>query len=398
MASLNLDQARRRAKELLAAAQAGDAEALARVRRPQLADAQYAVAKELGFSSWPQLVATVGDEPVFVPAHYDDVEWASIERVTIVPFLDDGRLVLAEDSLIHGRVRDGEHALVDSVLRIPMQVAGYRRQGTHVLGVSDAHVAFWVDGARYRGTREHKRDARWWTGAAAEGATLLREQGKPNAAALVERADDARVNLTDAQYHEDMQRLLDAAYLSADTPEGGSGFGGTADDWRLARSVLCDAIDRDGSFLDVGCANGHLMETIVEWCAERGVKIEPYGVDISERLAARARERLPQWADRIWVGNALTWTPPAGMRFDVVHTLLEVVPDARHGELVAHLLDVAVAPGGRLLLSWYNPSDDPEHTAAARIRALGYEVGGKTRVPDRPGRSDGTASAWINKP
>jgi hypothetical protein len=51
-----------------------------------------------------------------------------------------------------------------------------------------------------------------------------------------------------------------------------------------------------------------------------------------------------------------------------------------------------------LLLSWYNPSDDPEHTSAARIRALGYEVGGETSVPDRPGRSDGTASAWINKP
>ncbi|MET1001003.1 MAG: class I SAM-dependent methyltransferase [Acidimicrobiia bacterium] len=398
MASLNLEQARRQAKELLAAAHAGDPAALARVRRPQLADAQYAVAKELGFASWPQLVAALGDEPVFAPAHYDDVEWASIERVTIVPFLDDGRLVLPEDSLIHGRVRDGEHALVDSVLRIPMERAGYRRQGTHVLGVSDVHVAFWVDGARYRGTRGHRRDAQWWTGTAAEGATILREQGKPNSAALVEMADDARVNLSESQYSEDMQRVLDAAYLTADTPQGGSGFGGTADDWRLARSVLCDAIERDGTFLDVGCANGLLMETIVEWCAGKGVRVEPYGVDISEGLAARARARLPQWADRIWVGNARTWTPPDGMRFDVVHTLLEVVPDACHGDLVAHLLDAAVAPGGRLLLSWYNPSDDPEHTPAARIRALGYAVGGETSVPDRPGRSDGTASAWINKP
>src|SRR5436305_12027872 len=57
---LNLDQARRQAKELLSAARAGDADALARMRSDRalrLADAQRAVARELGFRSWPALVA-----------------------------------------------------------------------------------------------------------------------------------------------------------------------------------------------------------------------------------------------------------------------------------------------------------------------------------------------------
>ncbi len=56
---LDLDQARRRAKELLRAARAGDPDALARMRddrAPRLADAQRAVAAELGFASWPALV------------------------------------------------------------------------------------------------------------------------------------------------------------------------------------------------------------------------------------------------------------------------------------------------------------------------------------------------------
>jgi hypothetical protein len=63
----NLDQQRRRAKELLRAARAGDEAALSRLRavradaataaRPlQLADAQLAVARELGVASWPKLV------------------------------------------------------------------------------------------------------------------------------------------------------------------------------------------------------------------------------------------------------------------------------------------------------------------------------------------------------
>lgn len=57
---LDLDQARRQAKELLRAARSGDALALATLRSdraPRLADAQAAVARELGFRSWPALVA-----------------------------------------------------------------------------------------------------------------------------------------------------------------------------------------------------------------------------------------------------------------------------------------------------------------------------------------------------
>lgn len=62
----NLEQARKRAKELLRRARAGEPESLARfVRRdrpPQLADAQLVIARELGFSSWPALVAAVGPD------------------------------------------------------------------------------------------------------------------------------------------------------------------------------------------------------------------------------------------------------------------------------------------------------------------------------------------------
>ena len=55
---IDLDQARRRAKELLRAARAGKAQ-LRDDRAPRLADAQHAVARELGFASWPALVGHV---------------------------------------------------------------------------------------------------------------------------------------------------------------------------------------------------------------------------------------------------------------------------------------------------------------------------------------------------
>jgi len=64
---LTLDQQKKRARELLKAAQAGDADALARFaahhpRRPAapiLADAQLVIARELGLPSWPRLKAHV---------------------------------------------------------------------------------------------------------------------------------------------------------------------------------------------------------------------------------------------------------------------------------------------------------------------------------------------------
>ena len=59
----DLDQLRRQAKRLLRQAKDGDPRALRLFPRadrpPQLADAQYAVAKAVGFSSWPALVRAV---------------------------------------------------------------------------------------------------------------------------------------------------------------------------------------------------------------------------------------------------------------------------------------------------------------------------------------------------
>ncbi len=54
---LNLEQQQKRAKELLRAARAGDANALAKFTRhpPKLAEAQFAIARELRFESWAAL-------------------------------------------------------------------------------------------------------------------------------------------------------------------------------------------------------------------------------------------------------------------------------------------------------------------------------------------------------
>jgi SAM-dependent methyltransferase len=327
------------------------------------------------------------------------VDWQLIDRATVICFPSGGdEMIMVETPdgyrIPSGMTTAGEDVLLDTVLRIPLQTAGFRRQGTHLVGVSGDHreVLFWVDGFRYYGDRDHNADASWWTGPATAAARLLRDQGDDELADRVELADRHRSVITDDQLAEDSRRLLDAAYLAADTPQGGSGFGGTAAEWRQGREQICDAIESDGTFLDIGCANGLLMESVVAWSAERGHHVEPYGVDHSAGLVELARRRLPQWSDRIFVGDALGWSHPDGLRFDVVAVLTDIVAERRHGELIAHLLGRVVKPGGRLLLNSYGGS--AELSGAAILRRHGYPVDGQTSLPRR-GRPDDQPGVWV---
>jgi SAM-dependent methyltransferase len=149
--------------------------------------------------------------------------------------------------------------------------------------------------------------------------------------------------------------LLETAYLAGVEPWQQSGFGlhspRSYARWEAVRRPVADAVDGDGAFLDVGCANGFLLECALRWTAERNLRIEPFGLDLSERLVALARARLPDHASRLYVGNAWDWTPPR--RFDFVRTELVYVPEPLQAAYVARLLADYLTPGGRLLAAQY---------------------------------------------
>jgi len=105
-------------------------------------------------------------------------------------------------------------------------------------------------------------------------------------------------------YFTYVNKLLEDAYLQHSEPWRQSGMSGPEDRWVRLRKPVADCMDRSGSFLDIGCANGYLLECCLKWTVERGILIEPYGLDISEKLVALAKQRLPQYADRFFVGNA----------------------------------------------------------------------------------------------
>ncbi len=82
----------------------------------------------------------------------------------------------------------------------------------------------------------------------------------------------------------------------------------------------------------------------------------------------------------------------------MVHAQFDCVPDARRGDLVRHLLAHAVAPGGRLLVSFYNAGTDAKRRPSVLLDGLGFEVAGETRVPVRANGTSRQPSAWIDAP
>lgn len=174
---------------------------------------------------------------------------------------------------------------------------------------------------------------------------------------------------------------LEAAYLSSDDPMRQSGYSGGPVRWRQERELILDAITGDGELLDVGCANGYLLECLLAWGKERGLSLIPYGLDLGPGLIELARQRLPHFADHFFVGNAWNWQPPHP--FAYVYALYDIVPLDKLAECVHRLLTRMVAPNGRLILGAYGshsrqiaPFEIGDFLQAAGFTLAGTSAGG----------------------
>lgn len=196
------------------------------------------------------------------------------------------------------------------------------------------------------------------------------------------------------RWHAGMEEVIGDAYLAAADPRAQSGKSGDEVDWRWSRELILDALPAGGSILDVGCANGYLMERLERWALERGLIVSVHGLELSPRLACLARMRLPAHAAAIHVGNVLDWTP--ARRFDLVHTGLDYVPPAHQRAMLLRVVRDLVRPGGRLVLRperLRGDASDPLY----QVRALDLPIGGVLEsVHPRSGELRRTV--WLDAP
>jgi len=173
-------------------------------------------------------------------------------------------------------------------------------------------------------------------------------------------------------------RALEETYVQETDPVRQSGFGGGPERWRTERELVLDAVSDDGDVLDVGCANGYLLEYLVQWGHERQLHLTPYGVDYGAKLIALAQQRLPQYAAHFWRAHAWEWRPPRPFRY--VYSLYDCVPHAWLPAYIRRLVRRYVEPGGTLILGAYGSSSKHEaaRDVATDIAAAGFQVAGSS--------------------
>lgn len=187
----------------------------------------------------------------------------------------------------------------------------------------------------------------------------------------------------------DAVRTAITEYYLADpsNPYQQSGRSSGPERWKETRQCIVEAVHRDGDFLDVGCANGLLLEDLIGWAEERGFSIRPHGIDLVSELIELARQRLIQHAGSFEVANAFYWRPTR--QFDFVRTNLDYVQRQDWAEFISRQ-HTAVAKGGRLIVCHYRNQDDERVDVRALLIELGYAVVGQTEAP-------GNSVAWCER-
>ena len=207
----------------------------------------------------------------------------------------------------------------------------------------------------------------------------------------------AHREISEAEWYDARRKATGIAYLSRDNPRAQSGHGGDEVRWQYTRVLMIlEAIYKRGSFLDVGCANGYLVECLEKWVSGAGLDIDFYGVDICEGLVDLARRRLPERAGKFSVANAVLWTPDR--RFDYVHAHeLSYAPVHREREFLEHLLEDYLSPGGRLIIGPWAVHRDSTGLEN-RLASWGYEPTGSLLKTHSKDSSLTRKMIWFDKP
>lgn len=148
--------------------------------------------------------------------------------------------------------------------------------------------------------------------------------------------------------------------------------------WEHNRKFLADAIDHDGTMLDIGCANGFLLRCLQEWT---GKKLDPYGIDTNAELIEQAHVIFPQQQDHFRRAEMLELKDrvPKGFPEQFEYVLWCVWDEILKQEWNARLkvmIEAArkrVAIGGRLILMAYHADPQVNEHFGEKLRAHGYE-------------------------
>ncbi|MBP1991587.1 class I SAM-dependent methyltransferase [Paenibacillus eucommiae] len=203
--------------------------------------------------------------------------------------------------------------------------------------------------------------------------------------------------ITEEEWYEINKQHFSSHYIASDNPRGQSGHSGNEHHYFQSHFMILEAIHKNGSFIDVGCANGYLLESLDRWTKSLGYySVEFYGLDISEGLIDLAVQRLPDWKDRLFIGNAMYWKPEAEKYDFVCVKELSYVPVNKQRSFLERLLNHYVAPGGRLILGPNGEERETRHLEN-QLSKWGYKPTGYMEKSHHNNQLLARRMVWFDK-
>jgi SAM-dependent methyltransferase len=148
-----------------------------------------------------------------------------------------------------------------------------------------------------------------------------------------------------------VKSLIEGSHVS------GSDLPSLLEHWTQNRKPICGAIEKSGTLLDIGCANGFLLACLQLWSEHQ---ITPYGVDVNASSLEVARDLLPEYANHFLELSLEELPTRTGFglptRFDYVYWNVWDGLDFNEPlyQTYAENAFAAARDGGRLILGFYD--------------------------------------------
>jgi SAM-dependent methyltransferase len=149
--------------------------------------------------------------------------------------------------------------------------------------------------------------------------------------------------------------------------------------WMQRRDFIAKAINKDGTILDVGCANGFLIRCLQEWSNH---KLVPYGIDTDKELIEQAKRLFPENKDnfaKISIED-ISKIDRFGLpkKFDIIYWNVWDNWDFNNANELNSVKELSkhVKTGGRLIMGFYNKEKSNNLNRVKKLRSVGFKIDG----------------------
>ena len=155
---------------------------------------------------------------------------------------------------------------------------------------------------------------------------------------------------------------------------------GTLEFWLATRAFIANAINKSGTILDIGCANGFLLACLSKWLKEKSLTLISYGIECDPSIV-RCKQLFPHVYDlghfiqidlQTFLSSPSTEAPTFPRLFDYIYwNVWEDGCDLEEEYQVRWLCKLCsmTSLGGKLLLGLYGTKEKND-IKANRIKAI----------------------------